>query len=436
MRWLALILSILLFLPFYDYAAAQELKSSPAAAAPAATPPPAPALTLKELISEALKVNPDISASRYKAEAARAKIPQAYSPKDPEVGVMFDMIGEGRRFNLGEAEQRYTIRQMLDNPLKVYAMGEMAKNMSGASQELIRDRERDIIAKVKKAYFDYYLVNKALAINHENHTLLELMSRTAEIKYATGKATQQDVLKAQVELSMLANELIVLNKEKESARAMLNALLNRHPEAPLGEPGDLSLSSPSFSFTELKDKTLKTRPELQAMEYEVRKVKAGLTLAWGQYVPDLTLAGTRIQNIGGMNSKENGWAAEVMLTFPLYFASKQNYMVKEARANVEAAQSTYQSMRNMALFQVKDALNKVEASQQTVDLYATSIVPQAEQTLKAAIIGYETGKVDFLTMIEAQRSLRNARLSYYKALADYESRLADLERAVGTDLSN
>lgn len=400
-------------------------------AAPVTTPEPKPALMLKELINEALQANPDIWTSKYKVEAAKAKIPQAYSLKDPEFGVMFDNVPEGKKFNLGTAEQRFTIRQMVDNPVKLYAMGEMAKNMTYASEQMVKERERDIIAKVKKAYYEYYLVHKSIEINGENRIFLELMARISELKYATGKVSQQDVLKAQVELSMLANELIVLNKEKESARAMINALLSRSTEAPLGEPLDLKLPEKTFTFAELKTKALLVRPELRAMEYEIQKEKAGVTLAWGQYIPDITFSGTRIRDEGMMF---NGWAAEVMFTFPLYFGSKQNYMLKEARANVEAAQSTYKSMQNMALFQVKDALTKVEASQQTVDLYLTSIIPQTEQTLKAAIIAYETGKVDFLTLLEAQRSLRNARLSYYKALAEYESRLADLERAVGTDL--
>lgn len=435
MRYLVLFLSAISFLTLAIFVQAEEIKPAPGGVSGNTSmvlQTQQPPLTLKELINEALRVNPEIWASKYKAEAAQAKIPQAYSPKDPEVGVMFDNIPQGKKFSLGTNEQRYTIRQMLDNPVKVYAMGEMAKNMNSASREMIKDKEIDIVVKVKKAYFDYYLVNKALEINNENRTFLELMSRISELKYSTGKASQQDVLKAQVEFSMLANEFIVLNKEKEAARAMINVLLNRSPEAPLGEPLDLKLSDHNFNFADLKAKALKSRPELRAMEYEVQKEKAGLTLAWGQFIPDLTLSATRIHN-ESMNF--NGWAAEAMFTFPLYFASKQNYQLKEARANVDAAQSTYKSMQNMALFQIKEAQTKVEASQQTVDLYLTSIIPQAEQTLKAALIAYETGKVDFMTLLEAQRSLRNARLDYYKALAEYESRLADLERAVGTDLS-
>jgi outer membrane protein TolC len=127
-----------------------------------------------------------------------------------------------------------------------------------------------------------------------------------------------------------------------------------------------------------------------------------------------------------------------MLTLTIPFSpwtkGRHDYEVEEALADRQMAKSNLDAMKNMALFEVRDLSAKLEAAMKSVSIYQDGLLPQVEQSFQAAIAAYQTGSVNFITLLDAQRSIRDVRLGYYKALVDYEQSRADLERAVGKEL--
>jgi outer membrane protein TolC len=172
------------------------------------------------------------------------------------------------------------------------------------------------------------------------------------------------------------------------------------------------------------------RPELKNMEAMAEMYRLSGRLARREYFPDFMLSFTHRQ----MPEMSN-WDAMVSFNIPLYFWRKENLRVQEAGANYQMAEAGLQSMRNMVRAEVESAFYKVEQAGRSVRIFQNTVIPQAEQSLMASRAAYENNKVDFLMLLDSQRTLRDLKLAAHQALADFGARLAELEFAVGVQLT-
>jgi len=289
-----------------------------------------------------------------------------------------------------------------------------------------------LVARTKQAYYDLFLAQKGLQIHHEQVGLIRQFVAIANAKFRVGKGGQADVLKAQVELSMLLQHLPVLEQRRKTAEAMLNTLLDRDPASPLDlaqEPAQLPLEE---SVDDLHRLALNDRPELKAAELDVQRNEQSRALAQRQYYPDFNVAFQRFQNY----QAPDGFGAYFAMSIPFAFWTKPKYDagVQEAAAAVSVARAQQHTLENMTRFQINDLLAKLRATDQVATLYRTTILPQAEQSLESARVGYRAGKGGFLDLIDTQRALRGFQLEYFQALVDRQHRLAELEQVVGVTL--
>ena len=391
-------------------------------------------LNLPWLIKEAMEHNPEIIAVRQRLNASRLRIPQAKSLDDPMFRAgSFDMSNQPFNINgqSGMLQQRYALSQKIPFPGKLDMKGKIATQESKMTEEDLLAKVQEITALVKTAFYDLFYVNRAIAITEENRELLRKFSKIAETKYAVGKTPQRDVLSAQVELSTLTNELIVLNKEKESVVAMMNVLLDRHPQHPLGDPPLIEIQHLDVTLEGLESLAAENRPELKRYDHAIKRNEAQLKLSKKDYYfTDFEPMVEYMQEDGNPDT----WASSISINIP-WLWPKNRTRVKEANEDLSASRSDYRYINNKTLFEVKDYFVRLQSSKSTVNLFKTGVIPQAEQALKAAQIGYEADIIDFLSLIDSQRVLLNSKLQYYKSVVDYETNLANLERAVGVQLS-
>ncbi|GJQ22771.1 hypothetical protein BIY37_06280 [Candidatus Brocadia sapporoensis] len=391
-------------------------------------------LDLKWLIQEAMEHNPEIIAAQKRLNAAKAKISQAKSLDDPNIS-----IGSYRASNSpisAEGQADFFSRQLgasqkIPFPGKLRYRGEVAAEESKIVEKDLQSKIQEIIALVKSAFYELYYINNAIDITDENRELLRKFAKIAETKYSVGKATQRDALAAQVELSTLANNLIVLNKERESIIARLNILLDRPTQTPLGKPRSFEKHTLNLTIKELEGLAVNNSPELKKFDHAIKKNEASLKLSKKDYYFSDIEPMVEYMQMDGM---PDAWTTKLTFNVP-WLWSKNRSKVKEANEDLSAARSDYRFINNKTFFEIKDFLTKIHSSESTTNLYETGVIPQAEQSLKAARIGYETDKADFLTLIDSQRILLNSRLLYYRALTDYEQNLANMERAIGMQLT-
>lgn len=425
-HWNSLLIGTLLLLLAITPCAAQQSLTLTLEAAP----------TLSDLIKEALRANPEIVAARKAVEAAQARIIPARSLDDPELNLESWAIPINQPTNLNQANMHMVnLRQRFPFPGKLRLRGEVASQEEAMAVARYQAKEREVIAAVKNGYYELFMADRNIQITNEQLELHERVLRTTETRYTVGKTSQSDVVRAQVEHSDLINRLIVAEQERESAEARLNALLNRQTDALIGKTAELEPSPTTpFEQNELYRLTIESSPELREAVSGVKRAELSHELAIrNQRYPDFTLGlGYWYTPQGNFQHTYSGM---LTLTIPFFWTkSKHDREVEEASAQIAKAEAGYRAIKNLAFLEVRDNLLKSNAARKSVSLYRTGLLPLAELSLKAAEAAYQTGRLEFTGLLEAERSLRDVRLGYYRALVALEQSLADLERAVGRDI--
>lgn len=386
-------------------------------------------LTLSSLIEEAIRNNPEIRSMRHRWDAAHQEIPQARALEDPQLSITQWEIPSN--LNIGDADQTwYGISQSFPFPGKLSLRGQISAKAADAVEQGYLAKVREVVAAVKSVYYQLFLVHKTIDLHLEHQALLDEFIQIAQQKYALGQVSQQDLLKAEVELSKLHNSLLVVEQEKVSAQAEINSLLNRPPEMSLGKPEELAYHPFHLALEDLRQQALQERPELKAAALMMEKSEQAKALARKNYLPDFMIE----VSYWDVHTGANKWMAVGKINLPWIFMSKYNARVRQTVAEESQARSDYAAMRNQTLFRLRDLFTKARTAEQLIEVYQSGVLPQAEQSLEAARIGYQAGRVDFLNLIDSERSLRDFQLEYYTALAKFEQAIAELERAVGAEL--
>jgi len=322
------------------------------------------------------------------------------------------------------------LSQKLPFPGKRRLRGEIATHEAAIAKEELRMAEVTIRAEVKKAYYDLWLVHQNLLIYSRDKELMAQFATIAEKKYAVGQASQPDVLRAQVELTRLINRVTTQTLKLGEVRALLNGLLSRSPEAPLGVPQDAPKPVVKQTLAELAELTLQTRPEIAARSVAINRDTAALALAQKAYFPDFEVYVERFFNGGG----RAGVGVIFSATIPLAYRQKYDAGVAEARARLNAGKADLRAAQDTALAEVKSALVRAQTAVELVNLFAQTHIPQSEQALDSSRISYQTGKVDFLSLIDSLRVVEQVHVEHLAAATDFEKAYAELERAVGQEL--
>ena len=388
-------------------------------------------LRLDRLLEEVRFSNPRLKAARSRWDAATKRPSQEGTLPDPRVSVR--NFGVGRPVSTLNTSNFVSlgVSQEIPFPGKLKLRKNVALEEARAEEQRYRQLELDVLSQVKLHYYDYYYFAKALETVAKDRDLLKKFVKIAEVRYAVGKGTQQDILRAQLELTLLRDREEVFRQERDSAVAAINTLLDRSPDDPLGPPAELEQAPFPTEVTELYQQAQQHSPALRAQEHEVSRNAAALNLSRKGYRPDFRV-GFEWQHTGSMF--RDYYVAAFEAKIPLYFWRKQRLRVEEAASKLVEARHTYQARTRDLLFQIKDHYLMARAADRLVSLYKTAIIPQATLALESAISAYEVGSADFLTLISAATILLYYELEYYKQLAAYQQTLARLEPAVGKTL--
>ena len=414
--------------------AAQESAPPAQVTAQVAAAPPAPApANLDELVREALAANPGVQAALARVEALRRRVPQARALPDPElsVGWMGNLKPFGVQRDDPSSYRGVEVTQGIPFPGKRKLRGQIADREAEAAWWEYEEARRRVAAEVKAAYYDYFYYERALGITLKNKDLLEKLARIAEVRYQVGKGIQQDVLKAQTELSRLAQRLTILEQQQSTARARLNALLNRAPETPLGPAAPFEPAPLVHSLDALYQLARENDTGLQREQRLIERSRLAVNLARKEYYPDFGV-GYAYQN-RPLLPEMHGFTFR--LNLPVFYRSKQREGVNEATQGLVAAERSREGREAVLYFEVKEQYLAAKAADELARLYSAAIVPQSSLALESAMAAYEVGAVDFLTLIESFSTVLDYEVDYYRELANYQIALARLEPLVGVELT-
>ena len=401
----------------------------------AASQSPAPAVNLQELIEEALRRNPDIYSARANYEAKTHRPSQVSAPPDPMVG--FNYMGNlippfTEQHNDPSSFRQVMVTQDIPYPGKLRLRGEVAGREASAEWWNYEATRRRVVADLKVAYYGLIAVQKAIEITLKDKDLLERLEKIAEAQYRVGKGIQQDVLRAQVEISAVEQRLEVLRQQEKTAEVKINTLLFRDPEKPLAVVPEFKKAAFPYTLDELYEAALKNAPELNREEQMISRNQYALRLANKDYYPDFSVGFAYQQRSSGLPDM---YGLAFNVNIPIWYKKKQREGVVEATLDLRSAEKTRDNARTSLFFDVKEEYLAAKTSSDLSDLYGRALVPQSTLALDSSIASYQVGKVDFLSMLTNFRSILDYEINYYQELANFQMALTRLEVMVGRELT-
>jgi cobalt-zinc-cadmium efflux system outer membrane protein len=392
-------------------------------------------LTLDAALKEALEKNPELIVLRRQFDAARQRPAQEEAFAAPTFEAQIWQWPLRSANPADTTMYMFTVNQELPGRGKRQLRAAVSAKDTELAAADVAVRAREIVDEVKRTYADLYLARRALEIHLASVELLHQLADTSSMKYetGTGRISQQDVLKAVVEISKVHDDLLMLDAQGRLAAARLNTLLDRPPDAPIGTLGDPDERALVTPVAELQQLALDRQPELHAAQVGIERAQAELAVAQRGGKPDFSVSGGYML----MPRDRDAWTGSIGITWPTapWSRGKLDAQRAEASAHVDAARARAHATATRIRLAVFEAYVRVQTAERRVALLRTAVIPQSEQTLESARIAYQTDRVDFLSLIDNQRTLLESRLNYYRALSELAQARADLERATGVEIT-
>jgi len=387
--------------------------------------PPADPAALEALIAEALAQNPDLQALQEGLVASRARPEQARALPDPMLSVLY--VNDGWAPSLGQQEMTtlgFMGSQILPWPGKRDLRERIAAQDTAAPAERLERQRLAVAAGVRRAFWSLVLAEESLRVLHEQADIWKEAEGVARARYAVGQGAQQDVLRAQLEITRFEPLRAEQEADVESRLAELSRLVGRDVPRDCARGVHLSLRPEPRDLEALQAQAEAALPELRAGAAGVERERLASELAQRDFKPDLALQAGYMTR-GGLDPM---WQAGVGVTLPLY-RGRRHAAVAEAEAGRRAAAFQVEAVRAQIRFRTREREAQLRAAERMATVYADGLLPQARLSYEASIASYQAGKVPFLTVLEALSTLYRDRIDHLRVLAAHERIQASIAEA-------
>jgi len=391
---------------------------------------------LPDYLGYAALNNAQLKAKFEHWKAALEQVPQAKALDDPKFTYGYFIKEVETR--VGPQRHKLGIMQMFPWFGKLEARTDIASAQATVAHKQYEATKIKLFQQVKDTFYEYVYLKQATEIAEENLELLKHFEEVARIKYETDTATHPDIIRAQVELAKLEDVLRSLKELRQPTVTKFNAILNRTPMSQLPWPQKPTLFRIDIARSKLIELIIANNPELQGLNGEIEVAKGRVELAKKKFFPDVGVGLDWIQtddasSAGVRDSGKDPLILMFSMNIPLWHNS---YKAAELQAKANVSKSVHQKteVENKTISRAVKILYDYEDSQRKTDLYGNTLVPKAEELLQASETAYKTGKVDFLSLIDAQRMLLKYQLDYHRAMTTNQQKLAELEMLAGVEL--
>jgi outer membrane protein TolC len=336
-------------------------------------------------------------------------------------------------WDLNQTQHMFMFSQELPGGGKRQLRARLADDDVEIAKAELETKKRDVLAQVRRSFYELLRNQDELRFHDEQAALARQGLDSARIKYVVGKVPQQDMLKAQIALTRLVEHLVMLQQDNDLTRSRLNTLLGRDPAAPLEVLGAYSPPAKLPGLIDLEKMALENRPELAVISAAIQQDETRTQLAEKSLKPDYTLSGGYMLMSEG-SAYRNTYMAELSVTLPWLNRGRHDAEVAEASAMTTARKADYETRRAAVFAEIQESLVQARVAQRFVGLYGDTLRPQVQAVLKATVAAYQADRTDFLNLLDSQNTTLDVELDYIKATSELETRLADLEHAVGAPL--
>jgi outer membrane protein TolC len=390
-------------------------------------------LSVDEAVAAALESNPEIRAAVRRLSLAQLKTSTAHSLDDPML-MMRDWDTPLRRpWDLNQAQLMVSLQQTFPSRQKRDQRARLAEDDAGIAAIDLETLRQEVSAEVRKLCADLMRNADEMRVQGRQSTLLKEALAVALAQYTTGKAPQADVLRAQMALTRLNEQLIELEEERDNARAQLNALMGQPPDKAIEIAGNYAVPAALPSIEELEQAAIEHRPELAALRTKIAKSRDEGKLTRLAMKPDFTVGlGYMLMPTGSL--ARNAYMAEVSMNLPWLNRERHDGETKQADAATDVSQAELDARASTVFLEIRQAQIEVLAAEKRVKLYRDTLLPQAEASFKSSTAAYQNNRAEFMSLIDAQNLLLDIQTAFYKASAATDAGMAQLERAIGEPL--
>ncbi|MCB0408204.1 MAG: TolC family protein [Bdellovibrionales bacterium] len=385
--------------------------------------------SLHNLIEMALKNNQEIKSHEYELKAQESLTTSASGLDSPMIGLS--------TLDRGAKTQYVTISQKIRFPNKYFMSSHAQKAFAKSSGALLKAVKLRIRSQIASLYYSIYSTQKEIQLTRANIESVKEFARVAEKKYAAGKTSQSDSMKAHFELTQLELEIIRLSQEEEALQDKLRAAMNNSDLKDL-KLAEVELVPPDFyesqlrgSEDEIKSLLSSHSPMLQSAGFQLEEATTKWRLAQWEYVPDFQVQYQ--QRISGDPSDSSIFS--VGISIPLWFWNQYSN-ASAAKSKKISKEYGFNDLSLKLTADVKDLLGKVKTGLKTLTIYKTSLLPQAQGAYNSSRSAYQANRTSFLDLLDSERALYRIKTGYYKSLNQYVMYLSQLESVIGFEVSN
>ncbi len=385
--------------------------------------------SLEKCLETAVQNNPLILSSLQQHAAARARIRQALAFAQPSLEYDSDL--QPKFFNFQDTAETYVgFSQSLEFPGKRFLRGKIASREADEVMAEIDLLILDVAFQVKEAFYNLLLAQEKHIYASQNLELSQDFLQKTNLKHEAGDVARVEVLRARVEAATAANEVRAAKNEINLGKARLNFLLARRKFAPIEISGDLKRAAIPLDLEKLKQKALSFRPEVKKAEVSLKRESLQKTQAWMNYLPDLDLSVSK----HWIDGEGSFWDATLSVPIPLFFWQPARGEIAEAQANIQSLMKEAEHIKNSVSLEVEEAFTSALSAHNQIQLFEEEILTQAEEVYNMFLFSYQEGEIGGIELIDARRTMMEARKSYADALFNYDVALAALEKSIGHKL--
>ncbi len=397
--------------------------------------PAEPSIPLSALLDEAAKNNPDILAARRAWQAATQVPSQVSTLPDPQVTLQHFSVGSPRPFagysNSDFAYIGLGISQDLPYPGKLKLKGEAAQRDTAIARQKVESVTRTVLQQVKEAYFQLANLQQSVNVLDRDGQLLEQIEKIANARYRVGQGNQQDVLKAQIEKTKLLRQTTQVRAMIDTQQALLRKLLNRAPASPGITPEAMVETPLSSSVDDLLARIRTDNPDVARQQEMINRQSLQVEVARKDRYPDFS-----VQYMWQHTAEQfrDYYMASFSVRIPIYRSRKLNAEMNQAVEELNRSRREYESQVQSAFFEVRNQYIAAQTASQMLKIYREGLIPQALASYQSGLAAYQTGRLDFETLLSAFMDVLTFDQEYWKTLADHEMAVAKLEQLTGASL--
>jgi outer membrane protein, heavy metal efflux system len=390
-------------------------------------------MTLAAIEAEAIENNREIRTMNERLALAKAGILPAMGIDDPSFTYRAWGTPLLAPWNVNQTQHMFMYSQTIPAKGKRELRYAIANADVSIVEAQLEATKLDVLARVRATFYELLRNQNELDLHEQQSALAQQAVAAARIKYTVGRVPQQDVLKAQVGLTKLADHLAMFLQDGDLSRARLNVMMGRDAGAPLEVEGEYAMPVALPDFASLQRTALEKRPDLKAIEAEIRQLDIKVRLTQKNLKPDVTVgAGYMIMPSGSMS--RNAYMAELSFNLPWLNRSKHTAEIEQAQSAVAVRRAELERQKSEAFQQIQEALIRSRTAARLAELYRDTLRPQAQATMRAASAAYQTDQTDLLNLIDSQNSALDIEYSYFRALAEFDSQVAHLEGLIGDSI--